>query len=71
MRKFIVLAALLAVSPAWGQCAANDLACRTEAERSTPRGPVVQSPHCPPEYALLAYPGTWTLVCARDLEPPR
>lgn len=26
---------------------------------------------CDPGYALLAYPGTWTLVCARDLREPK
>ena len=28
-------------------------------------------PPCDPGYALLAYPGTWTLVCARDLQAPK
>lgn len=26
---------------------------------------------CAPGYALLAYPGTWTLVCARDVQAPQ
>jgi hypothetical protein len=30
-----------------------------------------QSRTCPDGYALLAYPGTWTLVCARDLQAPK
>jgi hypothetical protein len=34
-------------------------------------GPALSSPKCDSGYALLAYPGTWTLVCARDLQEPR
>lgn len=26
---------------------------------------------CPQDYALLTYPGTWTLICARDLQAPK
>jgi hypothetical protein len=29
------------------------------------------APICPAGDALLAYPGTWTLVCARDLQIPK
>lgn len=34
-------------------------------------GSALSSPKCDPGYALLAYPGTWTLVCARDLQAPK
>jgi hypothetical protein len=27
-------------------------------------------PTCPQGYALLTYPGTWTPICARDLQAP-
>ena len=32
---------------------------------------IVARQYCSPGYALLAYPGTWTLVCAKDLMEPR
>lgn len=48
-----------------GQCTVDGMQWFSSAENHTCWQP------CPPGYALLAYPGTWTLVCARDLQAPK
>jgi hypothetical protein len=32
---------------------------------------MIMTPSCALGYTLLSYPGTWTLVCAKDLEAPK